>query len=804
MAMPDLYDDPAVWDDDSDDDDNSLDGVRDPDRVVHVLARPRIVGLGTVPTIHALKRNISNYGMMDTGANFGMTWKLELLVGVKDITPFPVGLACTDPNLPSTASHCTKKGYLPLKMANDEIYYQPMYYNPSATDTILSPQAIIEGSKGRFTEWIQSGNTNGKPGYIRFYSASGLLTMDLTLEMTNGLYYCDTNTYALDASPFAPSIHATTKPTTPTKQLEAELWAARLGFCSEWQLDVIADNVTGTPAKFAPHPFRDIAWLNQARIRKKQVGSDPSRVARAGERFYADFGFVRSSTMDYTQPSPEKDRVVQSFDGFNSYLIIADEVTKKIWVFLTKSKDPPIETMQLFLTKFGLETGGLIRCDNGGELAGSDAFITAMARAPFNYTVETTGADSPSQNGGVEKWNDTLAVTLRALLYGAGLTAKFWSAALLHAAYLHNRRVHSVTQKTPFEAWYGIQPDLKHLKMFGSRVCVKRTGHRRSKLDRHDFPGIFLGYTATNQNIRYIDLNSGIVKRSHHAIFDEAWYLQDRRPPAAQLLYDLGLQEPPNIPTSVPLCVTIPRTTYPVLNKSPLPSTKNAYLTPLPLGMYTAPDPTIFPARAATAVMLPQPDFPSLDHSTIFDFDITAADMAMVYLSPTPYNNAFEETLDIRKLDTSKHPTAGLSFIARNDKLMLAAMSPSTPGARVRAWRSRLRGAWLIKVAEFHITSLKSARDAFAAVEKRRDNSCKLLFAHTEIKDGLTDNGIPQVNIDQLNNRHSLRPQQQHMSEDAFNGIAAHIPKRYWQGKEDGSVVNLITFSNKLTCGKLI
>jgi hypothetical protein len=35
---------------------------------------------------------------------------------------------------------------------------------------------------------------------------------------------------------------------------------------------------------------------------------------------------------------------------------------------------------------------------------------------------------------------------------------------------------------------------------------------------------------------------SGIVKQSHHATFDEAWYLQPARPPAAQLLYDLGLE----------------------------------------------------------------------------------------------------------------------------------------------------------------------------------------------------------------------------------------------------------------------
>jgi hypothetical protein len=103
--------------------------------------------------------------------------------------------------------------------------------------------------------------------------------------------------------------------------------------------------------------------------------------------------------------------------------------------------------------------------------------------------------------------------------------------------------VHATTRKTPFEGLYGIKPDISHLKLFGSRVCVKQSGKRRSKLDRHDLKGLFLGYTATDQNIIYLDSDSGVVKQSHHAQFDEAWYLQYSRPPAAQLMFDLGVSD---------------------------------------------------------------------------------------------------------------------------------------------------------------------------------------------------------------------------------------------------------------------
>ncbi len=126
------------------------------------------------------------------------------------------------------------------------------------------------------------------------------------------------------------------------------------------------------------------------------------------------------------------------------------------------------------------------------------------------------GADSPSQNGGAEIYNNTLAVKVRTSLYNSMLPAKFWSAALLYAVYLHNRLVHSAIKKTPYKAWYGCKQDVTHLKTFGFWVCVKRTGSQWCKLDQHNFTRIFLGYTTTNQNISHLDLSSGIVKTCHH------------------------------------------------------------------------------------------------------------------------------------------------------------------------------------------------------------------------------------------------------------------------------------------------
>ena len=111
--------------------------------------------------------------------------------------------------------------------------------------------------------------------------------------------------------------------------------------------------------------------------------------------------------------------------------------------------------MNEFLTKFGLPQGGLIRCDEGGELSRSQEFREKVLE--FHYTCEPTGADTPEQNGGVERCNDTLDTMTRSLLYGAALPAKYWSVVIVHAAYLLNRQCHTATKRTPLN--YGLAID---------------------------------------------------------------------------------------------------------------------------------------------------------------------------------------------------------------------------------------------------------------------------------------------------------------------------------------------------------
>lgn len=284
------------------------------------------------------------------------------------------------------------------------MFYTPMFYNPKASETILSPQSICETSHGLLDKWTQSGSVSASTGDIVILDHKGAEVISLRLHKRNGLYYTPVETVGVDDGAIIPAsknvdycIHfhredglpddvslvaasvsssdssdeslsdsidngdpfyhqptpaqpaqSCTRPpiTLPTpigptmppmsvptpksspslddfipkaKQIEADLWSARLGHCSNWQLKVIPQSTEGTPGSFHPHPFASYDHYNKARIRKRAAtrGKHPSRATQQKQRLSMDFGFMRASQFDYSRPDKSKDRVVTSFDGFN-------------------------------------------------------------------------------------------------------------------------------------------------------------------------------------------------------------------------------------------------------------------------------------------------------------------------------------------------------------------------------------------------------------------------------------------------------------------------------------------------------
>jgi hypothetical protein len=194
--------------------------------------------------------------LADTGANCSMTADLALLENVTKLSePIIIGTAVTDTSNISTTSECTLIGDLPIQCDDGSRIYTRCFYNPNASDTIISPQSIIESSD-TFKEWQQVGRRMGKPGILKFLGNGQ--EKCITLHQKNGLYYCNAKTFDITDSkhdsntinkselqankakcpsclhPTAPakskhSVPKSTKykPTSKAKILEAETWYLR-------------------------------------------------------------------------------------------------------------------------------------------------------------------------------------------------------------------------------------------------------------------------------------------------------------------------------------------------------------------------------------------------------------------------------------------------------------------------------------------------------------------------------------------------------------------------------------------------
>jgi hypothetical protein len=178
----------------------------------------------------------------------------------------------------------------------------------------------------------------------------------------------------------------------------------------------------------------------------------------------------------------------------------------------------------------------------------------------------------------------------------------------------------------------------------------------------------------------------------------------------------------------------------------------------LPLRLLMDAPPRIFPARAAHAKQVSKRN---LAAELVEEFNIGTQDMAIIYMSPDPYHDAFEQTIDLLKFDLSQHPTGGLVLYDRVGRGHLTSISPGSPAARIHNWRSRIRGAWLIKVGDTLIASSADVATAFDTLRGSASASTTILFSHPELRPNLSHDGVPIVSSalfsqnthTQLNNR---------------------------------------------------
>ena len=634
-----------------------------------------------------------------------------------------------------------------------------MFYSADATCTVISPTDVVIKHE-EFDSWWQVSNVHDGSGHLRFYSSSGLNHITVPLIMKNNLWFVEQD---VARSLYRASVQNATSAFISAVDGSTlhHLWHHRLGHQGTTITTQVSKVCDGVPNLTVKNPFHYCDDCSRGKMTSMIKGHDHSEhVATSfGERFQMDFGFVRGT---YKKEGATAGPLVTSIDDCTAYLLIIDESDKIMWVFTTRGKNPPIEIVDDFLSKYGLSSGNrYVRTDRGGELARSHAFQELIRK--HKYVLETTAPGSSFQNGTVERGHRTLANMMRSMLRGAGLGPEYWTYALRHAVYLRNRLPHTALPDmiTPFEKYHSRRPDLHHLRVFGSLVTVKNPGDRPTKIDDkdvHTSSGVFLGFTATDRNIIFEDCITKKIKIARHAVFDEAHYSKDFRPPYAQQLIDLA--ESNLVNKSITKSISTPKSTpprnTPAASSSNTPSTSSKFSRPplSPTQIHTLPT-TTSPPRPSIPTPSPQHHsaylqkhvhiIPPDDHAAVYTISNPLSDIEFTGCPHGPTQSVIIPT-------SGSHPTLGLDLYRHkdNDRIMLRQCLPSTPAAKIRKWRSTLRHATILALDDIVPNSINDITDYIDTCRTKKQQQITITFIPMESTTSNAATGVPQVNFDQL------------------------------------------------------
>ena len=469
---------------------------------------------------------------MDGGANTNVTNNKRLLRQYRSVQSIPVtGIGDNGP-----ACVIKGEGYMDVRTNEGDWLTIKTYYAPRCNGTIISPNAIVEQDKS-FTSWTQHSHLDTKNATIFFYHKEQYhKRKSLSMGLQNNLWYIQ--------QPLIETINRAQKHVNTTcireevtihhlsTQATYELWHQRLLHPGQSVMNHMHECTDGIPHLVQP-AFHTCDTCQETKGTKtKSKKTQPITPNRVGEQFHMDFGFVHGK---------HNNRLIRSHDGFDSYLLITDAKSRYLWMFLCKNKYPPLKTIKLFLDQHGQKSGTrIVRTDQGGELAKSKLMQDTIANA--GYSLEITGSDNSSQSGTVKRPHRTLANMMRAALTNSGLSAKYWSDALIHSVFIKNRLPHAAFKykTTPYTELTGTKPNMESLRIFGSPITTRKPGRRPVKLDNHCYNGIFLRFAKTLKNIVYLDKTTNKIKTTTYATFDEAHYSAASKPRGAQRLLHIG------------------------------------------------------------------------------------------------------------------------------------------------------------------------------------------------------------------------------------------------------------------------
>ena len=128
----------------------------------------------------------------------------------------------------------------------------------------------------------------------------------------------------------------------------------------------------------------------------------------------------------------------------------------------------------------------------------------------------------PQQNDVAKRKNRTLVEMVRSMMQSKKLPNIYWAKATRIIMYILNRYPTRIFDKiTPYEAWFGRKPNLKHFKVFECLAYVHINNEKRRMLDAKYKPFVFMGYCEHSKAYKFYNLKSHKIIMSRNTIFDE-------------------------------------------------------------------------------------------------------------------------------------------------------------------------------------------------------------------------------------------------------------------------------------------
>lgn len=242
---------------------------------------------------------------------------------------------------------------------------------------------------------------------------------------------------------------------------EGEIWHKRMGHISAPYLNRLKKVSTGVNDLLCNASIEKCEICAKAKLTRKSFNKDRESASRPCEIVHCDLiGPISPPT----------------FVQQNKYILcVIDDYTRFAQVFVIKTKDETSKCMKLALQKLQAQFPGpgafkKLRCDGGSEFV-NEKMSELLQSLGIEY--EIAEPNTHEHNATVERFNRTIQERGRSLLFESGFSPSMWGLAVQAAEWLYNRTPHAaIDYITPYEQFYGKSPDLKQIKIFGSKVEV--------------------------------------------------------------------------------------------------------------------------------------------------------------------------------------------------------------------------------------------------------------------------------------------------------------------------------------------